>query len=251
MDFIPNCTRNFLEDIDLCSIEFTAPVSGTYPPALVAEADGRLAERLTNQSDEVVVDFLLGRLTEMFGDISLPDLLTAHVLRPWGLPFFAKNSSGRGAARLAGKPMGRLFFAGDYVSHNVGTVAGAFLSGIAAAHDVSCELKGQGLRFEELPALAPMIDEACAEKKIALHGRCKVTLWDVLYACSALHRLEDESGRSCFVQGRDRWHEASAWWWIGRWRGSVMRSAEHLHKLAQSFLRRFHDSTPGAIRTEF
>ena len=115
MDFVTNCTQNFLEDVDLCSIEFTAPVLGTYPPVLVAEADGRLAERLTNESDAAVVQFLLGRLREMFAD--LPELRSSHVLRPWGLPFWLKGSTGRPAARLAGKPLDdRLFFAGDYVS---------------------------------------------------------------------------------------------------------------------------------------
>ena len=251
MDFVTNCTSSFLQDVDLCSIEFTAPVgvSGTYPPALVAEADGRLAERLSNQSNDAVVQFLLGRLEEMFGN--LPELKSSHVLRPWGLPFWQQGSSGRPAARRAGEPiMKRLFFAGDYVSHNVGTVAGAFLSGIAAAHAVSCELGAGGLIFEELPTIGPMIDKACSERTLLERGRCNVTLWDVLYSCSALRSLDDESGRTCFVQGHDRWREESVTWWLKDWRRSVRKSAQRLVERVRTLYKLVRGDRLGKIRTE-
>ena len=231
MDFNSNCTESFLEDVDLCSIEFTAPVFGTFPPALVAEADGRLAERLASKSDVAVVEFLLGRLSEMFGD--LPELKSSYVLRPWGLPFWRKGSSGRPAARLAGEPIdGRLFFAGDYVSHNVGTVAGAFLSGVAAAHAVACKL-GQRLDLEALPTVAPMIQKPCAEEILRSQDRCNTTLWDLLYRCSALPSLDDDSGRACFVQGHDMWHDPRTSW-TRNWRNSFVKSVKRLLQRTQA-----------------
>ena len=223
MDFITNCTANFLEDVDLCSIEFIAPVRGSQAPVLVAEADGRLAEQLSSKSDKAVVDFLVSRLHDMFG--RLPVLKWASVTRPWGLPFWHTKSRGRESARAAGKPLGNLFFAGDYVSHNVGTVAGAYLSGIAAAHAIRCHLGLPGLELEEHPAVAPMILPKCAKKLIRgvhRHNRCNLTLWDILYACSSLPELEDESGRTCFVQGRDKWQDSLGWRW-----------AQHLYLVAK------------------
>ena len=218
MDFMANCTsatdfNHFLQHVDLCSIEFTAPVlrpKGEPPAVLVAEADGRLAEELLERSDAAVTEFLLGRLREMFG--VLPPLHRSYILRPWGLPFWHKESKGRESARLAGKALGnRMFFAGDYVSHHVGTVAAAYLSGIAAAHAVLCQLGHGGLDLENHPAIRGMLRAKCAEKVAKGKGRkgsCSLTLWDLLYQCSALPDLEDESGRSCFVQGHDRWRES-------------------------------------------
>ena len=46
--------------------------------------------------------------------------------------------------------------------------------------------------------------EDCAEEVIRSQGRCNSSLWDILYNCSALPDLDDESGRTCFVQGHDR-----------------------------------------------
>ena len=213
MDFMSNCTSlrqaaDFLEHVDLCSIEFTAPLNSKRTPVLVAEADGRLAEELLKRSDQAVVDFLLSRLQEMFGVQQVLPLKKASVLRPWGLPFWQKNNpKGRTSARLAGKPLkNRIFFAGDYVSHNVGTVAAAYLSGIAAAHAVLCELGRPGLRLDFHPEIRPMIRPKCAEEMLKGQKYCSLSLWDLLYTCSSLADLEDESGRTCFVQGHDQWH---------------------------------------------
>ena len=212
----------FLQHIDLCSIEFTSPVSPNAP-VLVAEADGRLAMTLTNRSDEQIKDFFVSRLQKMFALTQL-QVRKAVISRPWGLPFWHRHSKGRRSANLAGKALEhRIFFAGDYVSHNVGTVASAYLSGIAAAHAVRCELdNASGLDLLEHPAVLPMIRPECAKKELR-RGRCKVSLWDILYKCSALADLEDESGRTCFVQGHDKWTERSStesfaerlWNWFG------------------------------------
>ena len=145
--------------------------------------------------------------------------------------------------------MKRLFFAGDYVSHNVGTVTGAFLSGIAAAHAVSCELGAGGLIFEELPTITPMIQKACAGKAL-LRGRCNVSLWDILYSCSALRSLDDESGRTCFVQGHDRWREESVFWWFKDWRSSAWKSAQKLFEHLRILLKLGRGDQIGKIRTE-
>ena len=140
----------------------------------------------------------------MFGE--RPLVTKASIARPWGLPFWHKNSKGRDSAKRAGRPLEhRIFFAGDYVSHNVGTVASAYLSGIAAAHAVLCQLGHPGLDLSTHPAILPMIRSKCAKKMQNKGGRCKITLWDILYKCSALPDLEDESGRTCFVQGHDEW----------------------------------------------
>lgn len=147
---------------------------------------------------------MVSRLAEMFGE--QPSLKKASIARPWGLPFWHKNSKGRDSAKRAGRPLEqRIFFAGDYVSHNVGTVASAYLSGIAAAHAVLCQLGHPGLDLSTHPAIVPMIRSKCAKNLQNKGGRCKITLWDILYKCSALPDLEDESGRTCFVQGHDKW----------------------------------------------
>lgn len=124
---------------------------------------------------------------------------------------------------MAGKPLDhRIFFAGDYVSHNVGTVASAYLSGIAAAHGVLCALGHPGLDLAEHPAVLPMIRPSCAKKEVSRKGACKVTLWDILYKCSALADLEDESGRTCFVQGHDQWRSSGSWWqWLQSFLGAA------------------------------
>eukprot|EP00435_Cladocopium_sp_Y103_P073486 s200_g43.t2 len=224
----------FLQNIDLCSIEFTSPLSASAP-VLVAEADGRLAMKLAKLSDQQIIDFLISRLEKMFALRLTPR--KSFVSRPWGLPFWHRFSQGRASARLAGKAAWeqRLFFAGDYVSHNVGTVASAYLSGIAAAHAVTCQLgQGQGLDLLAHPAVLPMIRWKCAKKEVDRKGGdlCKLSLWDLLYKCSALPELEDESGRTCFVQGHDKWTSGSsaegdprAWWmepmkwwhWLRSW----------------------------------
>eukprot|EP00438_Fugacium_kawagutii_P013800 Skav214479 [mRNA] locus=scaffold1167:357858:360335:+ [translate_table: standard] len=211
----------FLQKIDLCSIEFTSPVSAAAP-VLVAEADGRLAQKLRQLPDPEISDFLVSRLRKMFG--SKGKLKRTVISRPWGLPFWHKNSKGRGSARMAGKPLDhRIFFAGDYVSHHVGTVASAYLSGIAAAHGALCALGHPGLDLPQHPAVLPMIRPSCAQKEVSRKGTCKVTLWDILYKCSALADLEDESGRTCFVQGHDQWQQSSGSWWY--WLQSLLGGA--------------------------
>jgi hypothetical protein len=221
-NFTSDDPDSFLKNIDLCSIEFTSPLSASVP-VLVAEADGRLAMKLAKLSDQQIIDFLISRLEKMFALQLSPR--KSFVSRPWGLPFWHRFSQGRASARLAGKAAWeqRLFFAGDYVSHHVGTVAGAYLSGIAAAHAVRCQLGQGGLDLLAHPAVVPMIRSRCAKKELDRKAGdlCKLSLWD-LYKCSALPELDDESGRTCFVQGHDKWTSGSAgdpraWWMPLKW----------------------------------
>lgn len=221
-NFTSDDPDSFLQNIDLCSIEFTSPLSASVP-VLVAEADGRLAMKLAKLSDQQIIDFLISRLEKMFAVQLSPR--KSFVSRPWGLPFWHRFSQGRASARLAGKAAWeqRLFFAGDYVSHHVGTVAGAYLSGIAAAHAVRCQLGQGGLDLLAHPAVLPMIRSRCAKKELDRKAGdlCKLSLWD-LYKCSALPELDDESGRTCFVQGHDKWTSGSAgdpraWWMPLKW----------------------------------
>ena len=103
------------------------------------------------------------------------------------------------------------------VSNHVGTVAGAYLSGIQAAHEALCLLGQQGVDFAEHPALRRIVKGPCA-RRLSRSG-CQLSLWELLQKCSRLPNLHDESWRTCFVQGHDRWKEPEKpkSWWKSMW----------------------------------
>ena len=97
----------------------------------------------------------------------------------------------------------------------MGTVASAYLSGIQAAHATLCLLGRRGLALAEHPAIHRMVKPACASRL----GGCAVSLWELLSKCSRLPNLRDESWRTCFVQGHDRWkaEDFKKSWWSSMW----------------------------------
>merc|ERR1712232_1451135 len=101
----------------------------------------------------------------------------------------------------------------------MGTVDAAFLSGVASALRVQCLLEEPPTVVEEMPALRDVLDPKCVRRLIedrdflrakrkdwrkdhgqwhephVAAGRCAVSLWDMLEACSTSRDLRGSGGK--------------------------------------------------------
>eukprot|EP00929_Paragymnodinium_shiwhaense_P086960 TRINITY_DN47314_c0_g1_i2.p1 TRINITY_DN47314_c0_g1~~TRINITY_DN47314_c0_g1_i2.p1 ORF type:complete len:592 (+),score=90.22 TRINITY_DN47314_c0_g1_i2:36-1811(+) len=223
---------SIIDGLDLRTIEFIGPIpGGSGPSALVAEANGGLAEKLKALSDEEVSDYVWRRLRRMFGD-DTPEPIHIEVFRPVGVTYFRIGTANFLANFQAEAPIAeRVFFAGDYVSMHVGTVESAYLSGVAAAHRVRCALGFPTMELEATRTVSPLVDASCVEELLRGHAknstprvvwhapltqpaakeaqqdaRCTIGLWELLDKCRTKKDVDD-SGRGCVLQGIDDWHK--------------------------------------------
>lgn len=151
------------------AVEFVNVVNTTGRPILLAEVGTHLANRLQLRSDEEIGEYMLDNaLRRMFPEVDVPRFQAVHVKRYQADPFLRQaltfpsvegeraRASGGGQAPSGDVEKeltawaklwtprwgGRLAFAGEYTTARMGTIDGAFLSGLQAAWNIACLVSG-------------------------------------------------------------------------------------------------------------
>jgi len=155
------------------AVEFVNVVNTTGRPILLAEVGTHLANKLQVLSDIEIGEYMLKNALEpMFPEVTVPRFKSFAVKRYRADPFLrqaltfpsviGERERGMQSARGEGDPPsndpeqelkgwgnlwtprwgGRLAFAGEYTTSRMGTVDGAFFSGLQAAWNVACTAAG-------------------------------------------------------------------------------------------------------------
>ncbi|KAJ8752174.1 hypothetical protein K2173_003782 [Erythroxylum novogranatense] len=139
----------------------------TGHPVLVYMAAGRCAYDLEMLPDESAVNMIMLQLRKMFPNATEP---VKYIVSHWGTD---PNSLGCYSYDVIGKsvdvykklraPLGNLFFGGEAVNVEYpGTVHGAYLAGLIAAHNCKSYLSGRLVKLEKLrlEPFATKVDES-------------------------------------------------------------------------------------------
>ncbi|GBG93018.1 hypothetical protein CBR_g58179, partial [Chara braunii] len=148
----------------------------TGNPVLVFMPAGSLANDLEMLPDEKVVEFVMSKLRCMFPKAPVTDPLQYRVTR-WGtdedsLGCYSYDKVGLSETNMEalGQSVGPLFFAGEAMSDFMGTVHGAFSSGIRAAEEcrARCAEKYMALQLA-LPMTAASEMDNLKDKRATKH----------------------------------------------------------------------------------
>ena len=122
----------------------------TKQPILLFLTRGNFSKEVESWSDKETIDDIMDMLKQIYGnDIPRP---SARIITRWGKDPFANGSysypklgsSIKSYEQLASPVAGRLFFAGEATSStDPGTVHGAYLSGVAAANEITEFIKNK------------------------------------------------------------------------------------------------------------